>query len=131
MTELELMNTFQQIEDMLNGAYERNDIETISDLLSDHWTILEPSTGLSDKKHFIKVIEDGILVQSKMMKEVQKVRLFDNCAIVISKGKNEGQFKGVPYNSEQWVTNVYIKQKSNWVCVQTQEIPVNCSNIEG
>lgn len=123
--EPKLKAEFQQIENELNGAYERNDIKTISELLSEQWTILEPSTGLSDKEHFIKAIKDGILIQSKMIKEVQRVQLFGNCAIVVSKGKNKGWYAGTAYNSEQWVTNTYIKEKSKWICVMTQEVPVN------
>ena len=125
-TDKELKSKFQQIEDELNGAYERNDTKKISELLADQWTILESSTGLSDKKHFISSIENGKLIQTKMVKEVQQVRLYGNCAIVISKGKNEGQYAGISYNSEQWVTNTYIKEKSKWLCVMTQEVPVNC-----
>lgn len=60
-----------------------------------------------------------------MKKEVQEVKLFDNFAIVISKGKNEGQYLDKPYNSEQWVTNIYVREV-NWICIMTLEVPVNC-----
>ena len=41
MTDTELKLKFQQIEDELNGAYEKNDLEKIIQLLADEWTILE------------------------------------------------------------------------------------------
>ena len=56
MTETELRSQFQKIEDILNAEYEKNDAEEISKLLSDDWTILEPSTGLSGKEQFLKAI---------------------------------------------------------------------------
>ena len=117
---------FQIIEDELNGAYERNDVHKITKLLSDKWTILESSTGLSSKREFIKAIESGKLVQRKMIKEVQEVQLNDNFAIVISKGKNVGLYLDTAYNSEQWVTNIYVKDDVNWICIMTLEVPVNC-----
>ncbi len=128
MTDIELKTVFQQVEDELNKAYERNDVRKVAALLSDRWIILESSTGLSDKEQFIRAMEDGRLVQTKMVKEVQEVKLFDNFAIVISKGRNEGRHLGIPYNSEQWVTNVYVKEETNWICVMTQEVPADCNN---
>lgn len=122
-----LISLFQNIEDELNRAYERNDIRKITDLLSDKWTILESSTGLTDKSKFIEAIENGKLVQSKMLKEVQDVKFFEHFAIVISKGKNEGQYLDKSYSSEQWVTNIYINEDDNWICIMTLEIPVNCN----
>lgn len=62
MTVIELKSVFLNIEDELNGAYERNDVRKIAELLSNKWTILESSTGLSDKEQFIKAIENGKLV---------------------------------------------------------------------
>ena len=127
MTNSELISLFQNIEDELNGAYEGSDIKKITDLLSDKWTILESSTGLSDKSKFLKAVEIGKLVQSNMLKEVQEVKLFENLAIVISKGINEGQYLDKSYSSEQWVTNIYIKEDDNWICIMTLEVPVNCN----
>lgn len=126
MTDIELKTIFQKIENELNGAYEKNDLRKVEELLSDQWTILESSTGLSDKEQFIKAIENGKLVHTKMIKEVKKVKLFNNFAIVISKGRNEGQYLDKPYNSEQWVTNIFIKEETNWICVMTQEMPAKC-----
>jgi hypothetical protein len=126
MTDIELKTIFQKIENELNGAYEKNDLRKVEELLSDQWTILESSTGLSDKEQFIKAIENGKLVHTKMIKEVKKVKLFNNFAIVISKGRNEGQYLDKTYNSEQWVTNIFIKEETNWICVMTQEMPAKC-----
>ena len=76
MTETELKSQFQIIEDNLNAAYEKNDAEEISKLLSDDWIILEPSTGLSDKEQFLQAIKDGHLTHSSMKKKVLHKRIF-------------------------------------------------------
>ena len=122
-----LIFLFQNVEDELNKAYECNNIRKITELLSDNWTILESSTGLTDKSKFIDALENGKLVQSKMLKEVQEVKFFENFAIVISKGINQGQYLDKSYSSEQWVTNIYIKEDDNWICIMTLEVPVNCN----
>ncbi|TDB62759.1 nuclear transport factor 2 family protein [Arundinibacter roseus] len=125
---MKLKIEFEQIEDELNKAYEANDIERISELLADQWTILESTTGLTSKEHFINSLKNGKLVQTKMVKDIQHVQIVDNIAIVVSKGKNEGQYAGVSYNSEQWVTNIYKRENSRWFCMMTLEIPAKCDD---
>lgn len=126
MTETELKSHFQIIEDDLNEAYEKNDAEKIFNLISDDWTILEPSTGLSSKKQFLQAIKDGKLRHKSMRKEIVQVKLFNDVAIVIAKGRNEGHYLDKPFDSEQWVTNIYKKINQYWVCVMTQEAAVTC-----
>ena len=126
MTETELKSQFQIIEDNLNEAYEKNDTEKISKLLSDDWIILEPSTGLSDKEQFLQAIKDGHLIHSGMKKKVLQVKSYNDFTIVMTRGKNEGYYLAEPFNAEQWVTNIYKKINSQWICVMTQEAPVTC-----
>jgi len=126
MTDIELKSQFQKIEDKLNAAYETNDTEEISRLLSDDWSILEPSTGLSGKEQFLKAIKAGELTHTSMKKEICQVKLYNDFGVVISRGKNEGRYLDQPFDAEQWVTNIFIKNNSQWICVMTQEIPVKC-----
>lgn len=126
MTETDVKAQFQIIENSLNEAYEKNDTEEISQLLSDDWTILEPSIGLSSKEQFLRAIKDGKLTHTKMKKEVLQLKLYNDFVIVITRGKNEGKYLDKIFNAEQWVTNIYKKNNSQWICVMTQEAPVTC-----
>jgi ketosteroid isomerase-like protein len=126
MTGTDLKTQFQIIENSLNEAYEKNDADEISKLLSDDWTILEPSIGLSNKEQFLKAIKDGKLTHTKMKKEVLQLKLYNDFVIVITRGKNEGHYLDKHFNAEQWVTNIYKKNNSEWICVMTQEAPVSC-----
>ena len=121
-----LISTFQKIEDNLSEAFEKNELTKITELLSDNWTILEYATGLSDKKSFINAIKQGRLVQTSMVKEVIDVKITDSTAIVISKGRYKGLYLGKSYDTDQWVTNCYIKENENWVCFMTVEMPLKC-----
>jgi hypothetical protein len=126
MTENELKSTFQKIDDNLNLAYETNDCDRLEELLSDSWTMLEPSIGIVEKDDFIKAIKEKRLTHSEMKKEVIQINSFDNITIVISRGRNIGQYLDKPFNTEVWVTNTYKKQNSNWICISTLEAPVPC-----
>lgn len=126
MTKNELKRQFQIIDNNLNQAYEKNDPEEISKMLSDDWAMLESSTGLSTKGQFLNAIKDGNLKHSKMKKEVLQVKLYNDFAIVITRGKNEGRYLNNLFNAEHWVTNIYMKNDPGWVCVFIQEAPVIC-----
>ena len=125
MTDVDLKSQFQAIEDNLNAAYERNDAEEISKLLSDDWHILESSTGLSGKEQFLNAIEEGKLAHASMKKEIVQVKLYNDFAIVVTKGKNAGRYLDKAFNAEQWVTNTYKKTALQWICVMTQEVAVS------
>ncbi|MEO6316734.1 MAG: nuclear transport factor 2 family protein [Chitinophagaceae bacterium] len=117
---------FQVIEDNLNKAYESNDVNAISRLLSDDWTNLESSTGLTHKTQFLNAISGGTLVHTIMKKAVLQIRLYNDFAIMNTKGKTEGRYNGHVFNAQQWTTNIYRKINDQWLCVMTQETPVSC-----
>ncbi len=124
--ESELRTQFQRMEDNLNDAYEKNDTEKISNLLADDWAILESATGLSAKEQFLQAIKDGKLAHSSMKKEIVQVKSYNDFAIIITRGRNEGHYLDKPFDSEQWVTNIYKKINQEWICVMTQEAAVTC-----
>ena len=47
-----------------------------------------------------------------------------NTYFIMIRGKNNGLYKNVPFNSEQWIKNIYKRQNENWICIMTNEAPV-------
>lgn len=117
---------FQSIEDKLNTAYEMNNAQQVSALLSTDWTMLEPGFGLVAKTEFIKAIEEGRLIHNLMKKEVKQVKVINDIAIVISRGRNTGMYAGKAFDTLLWVTNIYRQQDQEWICIATQESPIRC-----
>lgn len=126
MQEDQLVQQFQTIENNFNSALASNDVNEISKYLCGDWVLLEPQYGMISKDRFLANIKSGQLIHTSMIKEVLRVRVYHEVAVVTSRGMNKGFFKNEPYNSEQWVTNVYKKESDKWVCVMTQEAPVTC-----
>jgi hypothetical protein len=120
------MKEFQELEDNFNIALTTNKTNTIESYLSDDWFILEPSFGLITKENFLKAINSGDLSHSAMKKEVALVRRHDDIAIVTSRGWNVGMYKNETFKVEIWVTNIYKRKGNDWICIMTQESPVNC-----
>lgn len=126
MTDDELIKQFQLVEDNFNQALISNDAEEISKYISTDWILLEPQFGIITKDRFLYVIEQGDLSHTAMKKQVLRVKLYDDVAVVITRGMNIGFYKNNAFNSEQWVTNIYKKENENWICSMTQEAPVTC-----
>ncbi len=126
MTDEKLIQEFQAIEDAFNDAFVSNKVEEISRFLSSDWFLLEPQFGVINKKRFLNNVEIGNLSHTTMRKKVLQVKLYNDIALVTNRGMNIGFYRDNPFNSEQWVTNVYKKENENWICVMTQEAPVTC-----
>jgi ketosteroid isomerase-like protein len=126
MTDDQAIREFQRVEDNFNQALASNDIYAISKHLSEDWVLLEPQYGIISKERFLRVIELGELSHTEMRKKVLRVKLYNDIAIVTTRGLNIGFLRDEPFNSEQWVTNVYKKENETWICVTTKEAPVTC-----
>lgn len=126
LLESELISTFQTIDDNLNEAYEINDCNKISELLSDSWTLLEPGFGIVSKGQFLESVKCQKLIHKAMKKVVIRANCFDAIAIVISRGKNTGIYGDKPFDTEVWVTNIYRNEGRGWISISTQESPIPC-----
>jgi ketosteroid isomerase-like protein len=122
----QLLHEFQVLEDAFNKALTTNNIAEISKHLSNDWVILEPQYGLVNKERFLNAIQTGDLSHTSMQKNVVQVKLHDDIALVTTRGMNVGFYKNVPFDSEQWVTNIYKNANGIWKCVMTHESPVSC-----
>ena len=59
-----------------------------------------------------------------MMKEISRVKIYGDVAIVTGRGQNTGTWQGQPLVADEWVTDVYVKEKNDWLCVLTHLTPV-------
>jgi len=112
-------------ESKLNKAFESNDVNAISEFLSEEWTILESATGLSNRSQFLSAIQSGKLTHDEMSKKIHRMNIKDNFAIVVSKGINKGKYLDRVFNSDNWITNVYVFENNRWLCLMTTEVPVS------
>ncbi len=121
-----LINEFQIVDDCLNDAFVSNDPEEISKLISEDWVLLEPQFGLTSREKILLSIKSGDLLHLQMRKQVMRVKVTNDIAIVTSRGMNKGYFKTQLFDSEQWINNIYRKENERWICIMTQEAPVAC-----
>jgi hypothetical protein len=87
--------------------------------------LLEPKFGIGSKGEFLKLIEQRDLIHGAMNKVVLQSRVYNYVSIIVSHGKNNGLYKNVPFNSEQWITNIYKRENKNWICIMINEASVS------
>jgi ketosteroid isomerase-like protein len=124
VTEQNLIEEFSIVEDAFNQAIISNDVEKIAACISTDWVIVDPQGGIIPRERFMYVVENGILSHSAMSKEILRVKIYGNTAVVTGRGKNAGMFQGQPIQAEEWVTDIYHKEGEKWLCVLTHLSPV-------
>jgi uncharacterized protein (TIGR02246 family) len=118
--------TFEElagVEDQFNRAMVSNDAATIATCLSDDWVLVTPEVGPVGRTGILRVIETGVLSHDSMTKDVKRVKVYGDIAVVTARGQNTGAFKGQPMAADEWITDIYRKVEGRWLCVLTHLTP--------
>lgn len=123
MNDAELINEFQQIEDDFNAAIISNKVSEIKKCITPDWVLVDAQGGIIPQEHFFAVLEQGMLSHDTMTKEVLRVKVYGDVAVVTGRGQNTGTWQNQPMKANEWVTDVYKKENSKWLCVLTHLTP--------
>jgi ketosteroid isomerase-like protein len=114
---------FVAIENAFNAAMISNDIGEIADCIADEWVLVTPEVGPVSRDGMLAAIGSGLLSHDTMTKEIVRVEVYGDVAVVTGRGHNTGMFKGQPIEADEWITDVYRKVESRWLCVLTHLTP--------
>ena len=124
MTEEPLKQKFQEIEDNFNSAVITNDVTEIKRCINEDWVLVDSQGGIIPQEKIFSVLEQGLLSHSTMSKEVLRVKVYGDVALVTGRGQNTGTWQGQPMEADEWITDVYKKENEKWLCVLTHLSPV-------
>ena len=110
MTDEQLKRLFQKIEDDFNKAVISNSIDEIKKCISSDWVLVDTQGGIISQESFFNVLEQGLLSHSTMTKEVLRVKIYGDIALVTGRGQNTGTWQGRPMKADEWITDVYKKE---------------------
>jgi ketosteroid isomerase-like protein len=125
MTAETLKKKFQEIENNFNDAVISNSVEEIKKCITIDWVLVDSQGGIIPQERFFNVLEQGLLSHTTMTKEVLRVKIYGDIALVTGRGQNTGTWQGKPMEADEWVTDVYKKENEKWLCVLTHLTPVN------
>ena len=124
MTNERVISEFQQIEDTFNKAVISNKVEAIKKCITSEWVFADSQGGIIPQEGFFKVLEQGLVSHSTMTKEILRVKVYGDIALVTGHGQNTGTWQGQPLDAYEWITDVYKKENDKWLCVLTHLTPV-------
>jgi ketosteroid isomerase-like protein len=124
MKEEKIKKYFQEIEDNFNAAVISNNVEEIKKCITKDWVLVDSQGGIIPQERFFNVLEQGLLSHTTMTKEVLRIKVYGDIALVTGRGQNTGTWQGQPLEADEWVTDVYKKENEKWLCVLTHLTPV-------
>ena len=124
MTEEHLKKQFQDIENNFNIAIISNKVDEIKKCITSDWVLVDSKGGIIPQENFFSVLQQGQLSHSSMTKEILRVKVYGDIALVTGRGQNTGTWQGNPMEADEWITDVYKKENDKWLCVLTHLTPV-------
>ncbi len=124
MTDDQLISLFQKIEDAFNQAVISNKVAEIKKCVTEDWVLVDSQGGIIPQEGFYKVLEQGLLTHTTMTKEVLRVKVYGDVALVTGRGQNTGTWQGDPMEADEWITDIYKRENEKWLCVLTHLTPV-------
>lgn len=114
----ELRNEFDKLGQDWSQTIVANDAEAIGSFMADDWVIVGES-GITKRGDFLALVESGSLTHEEMEGQVKRVKIYGDVAVVNVRGTNKGHWKGRPFSSDEWITDVFVKREGQWKCVLT------------
>ncbi|WP_206684002.1 nuclear transport factor 2 family protein [Pontibacter beigongshangensis] len=116
MTEEKLIEQFQQIEDTFNEAVVSNSVDKIRQCITSDWVLVDSQGGIIPQERFFSVLEQGLLAHTTMTKEVLRVKVYGDIALVTGRGQNTGTWQGQltsPWKPMNGLRTFINKRKEN------------------
>jgi ketosteroid isomerase-like protein len=119
----EIIEELVRAEGRFNEAMVSNDTARIGECIAEEWALVTPETGIVPRERLMHAIASGLLSHDTMTKDVRRVEVYGDVAVVTGRGTNTGRFRGEPISADEWVTDVYRRVDGQWVCVLTHLTP--------
>lgn len=124
MTDEAIFKMLEAVEEAFNRAVVSNDVDAISSCIAEDWTLVTPEVGPVPREQFLLAVKQSILRHDSMTKDISRIRMYGNVAVVTGRGRNTGLYQGTPISADEWVTDVYVKTGNRWMCTLTHLTPV-------
>ncbi|WP_067463698.1 nuclear transport factor 2 family protein [Nocardia amamiensis] len=114
---------FQALLDKWAAAIVANDADSIGSFATSDWILTGPEGGPGDRETFLSLVASGDLTHSEMEFELLEVRVFGEVAVILAHGTNKGAWRGEPFSSDEWVTEVFVREDGAWLCTMSALTP--------
>ena len=110
MAEEKLKQYFHQVEDNFNVAVISDRVDEIKKCITKDWVLVDSQGGIIPQERFFSVLEQGLLSHSTMTKEILRVKVYGDIALVTGRGQNTGTWQGQPMQADEWITDIFKRE---------------------
>jgi uncharacterized protein (TIGR02246 family) len=112
------IQTLKAVSAAWDQAIVSNDAQAIGQCMAEDWVIIS-ERGATKKADFLAVVASGDLTHEHFKGDIHSVQLFGDTAVLTGRVENNGHYKGRPFRSDEWTTDVYVKRNGRWLCVHS------------
>lgn len=95
-----------------------NEAEAIGRFMAEDWVIVS-ERGVTTREQFLSVVASGDLTHEYFQGEILSTQLYGDMAVLTGRVRNNGYYKGQPFSSDEWTTDVFVKRNGTWLCVHS------------
>ena len=104
-----------------DAALVRNDAPLVASFMTDDWVYVGPN-GVTSKSDIIGWIASGRLVHHTMVViGGERVLRAANTVLLTARKKSSGEWDGIPYEADEWISEVFVQVGENWRCALSQK----------
>jgi ketosteroid isomerase-like protein len=124
-----VLEEIKAVSEAWEKAIRDNNSDAIARFMTNDWTIVS-GNGITTRDRFLEVVASGDLTHEIFEGEITAVRDHGDIAILTGRMKSGGAFKNHPFSSDEWVSDVFIKQDGEWKCVHSHITAVEESKVD-
>lgn len=102
---------------------EENNVAEMAKNMNEDWVILSGDGKMTTKEVFLKSVENGDLVHTRMDFKILEVRRYGDVGIVVAQGTSAGTWKEHAFSNDEVATSVFVKSGQRWRSVLTMLAP--------
>ena len=109
-----------RIEERLAAAWVAGDHAFIDAVLSDDWSVIDPTGRILTKAEVLKEAFTGERTITEGKIDQVKVREFGDWAVVTGRTRMSGSYQGEELTVALRFTDVFVRSSGEWQCVSSQ-----------
>src|SRR5215468_7389411 len=122
-TRAKVVDEIRAVSEAWERAIRDNNTDAIAGFMADDWKIVS-GNGITTRDRFLEVVASGELTHDIFEGEIIGVRESGNVVVLTGRVKSCGAFRDHPFSSEEWTTDIFVKQGGEWKCVHSHITPV-------
>jgi ketosteroid isomerase-like protein len=101
-----------------------NDAAAVASFMTEDWVYVGPD-GITPKSDIIGWIDSGRLAHHTMtVVGGERLARVGDTVVLTARKASSGTWDGSPYTTEEWISEVYVRENGRWRCAFSQKCDV-------